>query len=125
MDLMKIFKSDTNGIRRSHVKNLVTIAMADGQVDKEEWSLLVEIAKRLGMSEDEITGIRNNPDGVQFVPPKKYEDRVQQLRDLVSVMTIDSLINLRELELCKKISLRLDILPQMVDEILERNFSKT
>ena len=125
MDLMKIFKSDTNGIRRSHVKNLVTVAMADGQVDKEEWNLLVSIAERLGMSEDEITGIRNNPDSVQFVPPKKYEDRVQQLRDLVSVMTIDSLINLRELELCKKISLRLDILPQMVDEILERNFSRT
>lgn len=125
MDLMKIFKSDTDGIRRSHVKNLVTVAMADGQVDKEEWSLLVAIAKRLGMSEEEITGIRNNPDVVQFVPPKKYEDRVQQLRDLVSVMTIDSLINLRELELCKKISLRLDILPQMVDEILERNFSRT
>jgi uncharacterized tellurite resistance protein B-like protein len=125
MDLMKIFKSDKDGIRRSHVKNLVTVAMADGQVDKEEWSLLVGIATHLGMSESEITGIRNNPEAVSFVPPKKYEERVQQLRDLVSIMTIDSMINLRELDLCRKISLRLDILPQMVDEILEHNFSRS
>jgi prepilin-type processing-associated H-X9-DG protein len=125
MDLMKIFKSDKDGIRRSHVKNLVTVAMADGHVGTDEWELLIGIAQRLGMSEAEITEIRNNPEGVNFVPPKKYEERVQQLRDLVSVMTSDSLINLRELELCRKISLRLDILPQMVDEILEHNFSRS
>jgi hypothetical protein len=33
-------------------------------------------------------------------------------------MTIDGHINQRELELCKKISLKLDILPRMVDDIV-------
>jgi hypothetical protein len=119
MDLLKIFKSDKEGIRRSHVKNLVTVAMADGRLDIEEWKLLMMIAKRLGMDEEEIKFIRSNPDQVTFVPPKKYEEKVQQIRDLVAVMTIDSIINQRELDLCKKISLKLDILPQMVDEIIE------
>jgi hypothetical protein len=119
MDLLKIFKSDKEGIRRSHVKNLVTVAMADGRLDIDEWKLLMMIAKRLGMNEEEIKFIRSNPDQVTFVPPKKYEEKVQQIRDLVAVMTIDSIINQRELDLCKKISLKLDILPQMVDEIIE------
>jgi hypothetical protein len=123
MDLLKIFKSDREGIRRSHVKNLVTVAMADGRLDDDEWKLLKVIAQRLGMDEEEIESIRANPDQVKFVPPKKYEEKVQQIRDLVAVMTIDSIINQRELDLCKKISLRLDILPQMVDEIIETGFS--
>ena len=119
MDILKIFKSDKEGIRRSHVKNLVTVAMADGRLDIDEWKLLMAIAKRLGMSEEEIKFIRSNPDQVTFMPPKKYDEKVQQIRDLVAVMTIDHIINQKELELCKKISLKLDILPQMVDEILE------
>ena len=119
MDILKIFKSDKEGIRRSHVKNLLTVAMADGRLDIDEWKLLMAIAKRLGMSEEEIKFIRSNPDQVTFMPPKKYDEKVQQIRDLVAVMTIDHIINQKELELCKKISLKLDILPQMVDEILE------
>jgi hypothetical protein len=47
---------------------------------------------------------------------------VQQIQDLVSIMTIDGEINAKELELCKKISLKLDILPQMVDKILSDMF---
>lgn len=119
MDILKIFKSDKEGIRRSHVKNLVTVAMADGRLDIDEWKLLMDIAKRLGMSEEEIKFIRSNPDQITFMPPKKYDEKVQQIRDLVAVMTIDHIINQKELDLCKKISLKLDILPQMVDEILE------
>lgn len=119
MDIFSIFKTDHHGIRKSHVKNLVSVAMADGHMDVEEWEFLVSIARVLGMSDAEIEDIRNNPEAVKFVAPRKYEDKVEQIRDLVAVMTIDGVINARELALCRKISLKLDILPQMVDEILD------
>jgi uncharacterized tellurite resistance protein B-like protein len=122
MDLLKIFKTDENGIRRSHVKNLICIAMADGHLDGEEWDLVVSIAKVLGVTSKEIEDIKANPEAVSFVPPKKYEDKVEQIHDLVAIMTIDGEVNSKELDLCKKISLRLDILPQMVDDIIESIF---
>ena len=56
------------------------------------------------------------------MPPRKYEENVEQIHDLVAIMTIDGQINAKELDLCKKISLKLDILPQMVDQILEDVF---
>ena len=59
---------------------------------------------------------------MRFVPPKKYEDKVEQIHDLVAIMTIDGEINARELDLCKKICLKLDILPQAVDQILQNVF---
>lgn len=122
MDLLGIFKTDHDGIRRSHVKNLVTVAMADGQMDSGEWELLVSIARILGLSESEIQEIHNHPESIHFVPPRKFEEKVEQIHDLVAIMTIDGHINHRELELCKKISMKLDILPQMVDEIVENMF---
>lgn len=117
MDLLKIFKTDYAGIRKSHVKNLITVAMADGALENDEWDLLVTIAKALGATDSEIKTIKEHPDRVQFIPPKKYQDKVQQVTDLVAVMTVDGHINPGELELCKKISLKLDILPRMVDDI--------
>jgi uncharacterized tellurite resistance protein B-like protein len=122
MELFNIFKTDQDGIRRSHIKNLISIAMVDGHLDPEEWELLTSIARVLGMSPEEIAHIKNNPDSVQFVAPRKYEEKVEQIHDLVAIMTIDGQINAKELDLCKKISLRLDILPQMVDQILEDVF---
>jgi hypothetical protein len=73
----------------------------------------------LQISEEEIRNIKENPESVRFIPPKKYEDKVQQIQDLVAIMTIDGEINKKELELCKKISLKLDILPQLVDDIID------
>jgi uncharacterized tellurite resistance protein B-like protein len=123
MDLSKIFKSDKDGIRRSHVKNLVMVALADGQLSDDEWELLVSIADRLGIKETETRAIKNNPESVTFMPPKKYEEKVQQIEDLVAIMTIDREINQSEVELCKKIALKLDVLPQIVDSIIEKKFS--
>jgi uncharacterized tellurite resistance protein B-like protein len=122
MDLFGIFRTDHNGIRRSHIKNLISVAMVDGHLDPDEWDLLTSIAKVLGMSDQEIVHIKNHPESVSFVPPKKYEEKVEQIHDLVAIMTIDGEINARELDLCKKISLKLDILPQVVDQILQNVF---
>jgi len=119
MDIFStIFGSDANDVRRSHVKNLVSIALADGLLTDEEWQLLVFIASKLGLSEEEIKVIKNNPESVNFTSPKSYEDRVQQIEDLVAVITIDHDINSNEIDLCKKISLKLDVLPQIVDSII-------
>ena len=121
MDLIRIFITDKEGIRRSHVKNLVTIAMADGRLDQEEWDLLMRIARHLGMEEEEIKNIKNGFEKTDFVPPKKYEDKVQQVRDLVAIMMIDGEINEKELELCKKAAVRLKIPPELVDEMISGN----
>ena len=119
MDLLKIFKTDDTGVRRSHLKDLLSVAMADGHLDEHEWELLKSLAELMEMPESEIASIRENPDSVHFEPPRKYEDKVQQVQDLVALMSIDGDINPSEIDLCKKISVRLDILPQMVDQILE------
>ena len=119
MDILStIFGPDKEGVRRSHVKNLISIALADGHLSEDEWELLVYLASRLGMEEEEINAIRENPESVTFVVPKTHDQRVKQIEDLVLLMSIDHEINPKEVELCKKISLKLDVLPQIVDDII-------
>ncbi|HOX84332.1 MAG TPA: hypothetical protein PLS08_14990, partial [Chryseolinea sp.] len=87
----------------------------------DEWELLLYLGSRLGMNEAEITAIKENPESVRFVMPGTHEERVQQIEDLVLVMSIDRDIDPDEIELCKKIALKLDVLPQLVDSIIQAN----
>ena len=119
MDILKIFKGDKEGARKSHLKNLVCVALADGKIDEQEWQLLSVIARALGITEDEIEKIADSPEKVKFIAPPTYDEKVEQIQDLVAIMTIDGDISPQELSLCKKISLKLDILPQMVDDIIQ------
>lgn len=119
MDILSnIFGPDKDSLRRSHIKNLISIALSDGHLSDDEWELLVYLASRLGMEEEEIKAIKENPDAVTFVMPKTHDQRVQQIEDLVLLMSIDHDINPNEVQLCKKISLKLDVLPQIVDSII-------
>ena len=121
MDIFSnIFKSDRQGVRRSHVKNLISVALADGHLAREEWDMLVHLAEKFGMHEHQIKEIKDNADTVQFVAPDTHEESLLQIEDLFMVMTVDHEISPNEVELIKKIALKLDVLPQMVDDLISR-----
>lgn len=121
MDIFSnIFKSDKEGARRSHVKNLIEVALADGHLATEEWNMMVYLAEKFNISEHQIKEIKDNPDSVKFVVPKTHEESVLQIEDLLMVMTVDHEISTREVELIKKIAIKLNVLPQMVDELISR-----
>lgn len=122
MDLTSIFGKNKTEKRKSHIKNLISVAMADGHLAKEEWGLLMRMAKKLDMGNDEIHNIKNNPDDIKFVPPSKHEEKIQHIHDLVSLMTIDEHIDTKEMVLCRKIALKLDLLPRIVDDILREAY---
>jgi uncharacterized tellurite resistance protein B-like protein len=119
MDIFSnIFKSDREGLRRSHVKNLIEVALADGHLATEEWNMMVYLAEKFNISEHQIKDIKDNPDSVKFVVPKSHEESVLQIEDLLMVMTVDHEINPTEVELIKKIAIKLNVLPQKVDELI-------
>lgn len=120
---MKLFSSNSDR-RKSHIKNLIAVAMADGHLAEEEWALLKRVAKNLNMSSEEIQNIRNNPSEVKFVAPRRYKEKLQQVNDLVSLMMVDGDVDLNELELCKKIALKLDLLPRVVSDLIDNAYNK-
>ena len=119
MSLLSIFESDKDGRRKSHIKNLISVAMVDGHLADEEWALLSRVAHHLGMSSETIQNIKNNPEEIKFIAPKKYEEKLQQVTDLVAVMMVDGDVDQKELELCKKIALKLDLLPRVINDMID------
>lgn len=115
---MSWFESGKTKIRKSHIKNLISLAFSDAEIDKHELDLLVEISSRWGLTPIELGEIWQNPLKIKFMPPKTMEESVQQLLDLIFMMMIDGKIKEREMDFCKIIAPHLGFPPSAIDGIV-------
>jgi uncharacterized tellurite resistance protein B-like protein len=98
-DILSLFKQG-KGTARSHMKNLIEMAAADGNFDLIENDLLKKIAKRNNISESHLKDIHKNPATVEFMLPVDKKEKFTQFYDLVHMMTIDKSIHEEEMKLC-------------------------
>jgi uncharacterized tellurite resistance protein B-like protein len=123
MGLRDLFNGYDKKKRRSHFKNLVAVARADGDVDRSEMDLIIGLAEKFHMSTEEVTRIIRNPEAVALVSPKTPEERIEHLYDLVTVMMVDRQIDEKELFLCKSLGVKLgcgeDAIDALVRDLIE------
>jgi uncharacterized tellurite resistance protein B-like protein len=104
-DILSLFKQG-KGTARSHMKNLIEMAAADGNFDLIEYDLLKRIAKRNNITESQLKSIQNNPASVEFQVPSDKRQRFDQFYDLVHMMSIDNTVHQEEMKLCNLFAVR-------------------
>lgn len=118
MGLFSVFDDHERNKKLSHLKSLVEVAFADGKLETNELQLLESFASKLGLTMEDVQDIKNNPDAYRFNPPSSDKAKILLLYDLVKVMLVDNEIHEKEVEICKSIAVRLNILPRMIDEMI-------
>ncbi|MEM1406959.1 MAG: hypothetical protein AAGG59_09310 [Bacteroidota bacterium] len=107
---------------QSHIKNLVALAMADGQMSLEEEHVLFATAHRMGMSSEELEAIKSDPESIEFKVPESYGDKIEQIYDFLSLISVDGSIDTEEVELCRALALKFDLAPRIIDDLLDKFF---
>lgn len=123
MGLFSVFDNYANERNRSHIKNLIEIALADGNIDEKEQKLLKEIALKFDLTEGDIVEIQNNPEKVKFTPPSSEKRKIEQLNELVKMMMVDKKIELSEVKVCKSLAIKLNLAPKIIDDLIEHNLT--
>lgn len=118
MGLSDLFNSYDKKKRRSHFKNLFSVARADGEVDRTEMDLVIGLAEKFHMSTHEVTNIIRNPDAVPLITPKTSEERMEHLYHLITVMMVDGRIDEKELFLCKSLGVKLGCSEETIDSLV-------
>ena len=98
-EILSLFRQG-KGTSKSHMKNLIEMAAVDGNFDDVEYDLLKSIAKRNGISENQLKEIRKNPSGIQFEVPTDKKEKFHQFYDLVNMMVVDNTVHMDEQKLC-------------------------
>ena len=102
MSIADLFETGERKQHKSHFKNLVMIAKADGNISEEETLLLGKIAKYIGLSEDQANDILKNPEQYSDYPSASKEERYSRLIYLVEMVNADSVFETSELSVLSK-----------------------
>lgn len=118
MSVKDLFNHGDKAKRMSHVRNLIALAGADGHVSDDELLYISRVAGESGMTEKELKQILGNPEKIKFVVPKKDDEKIAQLYDLVLLMMTDGELDGNEVAFCRLMAMRLGLSPLAVDVIV-------
>ncbi len=117
-EILNLFRQGKTGAK-SHMKNLIEMAAADGRFDGVEYDLLKAIAKRNGISDSQLKFIQANSEDVLFEVPQDAGEKFHQLYDLVHMMTIDNEIHQEEVKLCNLFAIKFGYPKEKADGLIE------
>ncbi len=118
--LSSLFDSRDTKKRKSHIKNLLSVASSDGNISEDEVDFLIKVAKRLYMPLDELRSVLREPEYVSNYPPESDRERIDQIHDLVCMMMIDGSIDDEEITTCKTFARNLGFKTQIIDYMVHK-----
>jgi uncharacterized tellurite resistance protein B-like protein len=118
IEMLDLFRQGKTNAK-SHMKNLVEMATADGVFVDEEEMLLKAIAAKNGVSAQRMKEIRSNPDAFAFQLPATPDERFSQLYDLVHMMIVDKEIHPDELYLIELFAIKFGYRRTAIDGVIK------
>lgn len=119
MSFLGIFFNSAKKKGKSHLKNLLSVAMADGKLEDSEYQFLLKIAARYQITSNEVDKLKNEIQSKGSFYYERSSTRFEQIYDLVKMMMIDNHINPQELKICKRFSEKMGYHVTIVDELIE------
>ena len=104
MEIEELYESGERKVDRSHFRNLVMIAKADGPMGAEEKKLLDKIGAHIGLSPEQIQGIVKNPKQFSSNTPYSREERFEQMINLIQMAQIDGSISEKEMTVLEHVA---------------------
>ncbi|MBU6301987.1 MAG: TerB family tellurite resistance protein [Verrucomicrobia bacterium] len=113
------FESRETKERRSQFKNMISLALIDGEFDDAEREFLQNRGLQLGLSAADVKAVLEHPERVEFVVPKDPEHRIHHLYDLVFMMIVDGELRREEMDFVQTLAVGLGFRPSSVDQVLQ------
>ena len=123
MSFSELFDSEFKSRNKSHFSAIVRVAIADGDLSKEEKEFLDKLAVRLEISAAEYEEILENPSKHPINPPYLHSQRLERLYDLARMVYADHVLGPKQKEVVAKFALALGFTPGNVSFIVDKALS--
>lgn len=104
MSIELLFESGERKQDRSHFRNMVMIAKADGVITVEESDLLHKMGQKISLSKEQVEEIISKPEKLAINPPSDREERFEQMVELIKMVNIDGRIDVTEMKVLEKVA---------------------
>jgi len=86
-----------------HFANVVRIAKSDDQITAEENEMLVLLAKKYNISDEQFKEIVKDPDSIPTISQLELDERIEKLYELMHMVEADREIEKVEVETLRKL----------------------
>lgn len=111
-----LFSSEARKNRKSHISNMIAVALADGHIDPNEVTFIQAIANRYGLTDAEFKELVSGKQ-VPFHKPASTEEQFSQLWEMFMLMIVDNERHPREIAILKDVAAKFGISPAIVDDM--------
>jgi hypothetical protein len=105
-------------LKKSHIKNLFSVALADGIMANVEFDYILEVADNMYVERAVVQNIYSNLNDVPFIVPLHEKQRLDQMFDLIQIALIDGDLDPREILTCKSIFIQFGYKPVIFEILL-------
>ena len=123
MSFSDLFDSEFKSRNKGHFSSIVRVAIADGDLSKEEKDFLDKLAVRLEISAAEYAEILENPLKYPINPPYLHAQRLERLFDLSRMVYADHILGPKQKEILTRFALALGFTPGNVHYIVDKALS--
>jgi uncharacterized tellurite resistance protein B-like protein len=89
--------------KKSHLSNLIALAMADGQIHEHELKLIYRIGEKYKLKEKQIQKLLDSPNRSEIYIPESHEHKMEQLYDLIRMVYADGVVEELEVTFCENV----------------------
>jgi uncharacterized membrane protein YebE (DUF533 family) len=100
MFMLTLFETKKTKVQKSHLKNLIALAKADGIISESELEYLYLIGEKNGLKEQEVTSLINDSKNTDIVVASNDAQRFDHIFELVQMMLSDGVIEDNEMDFC-------------------------
>ena len=120
MSISDLFDSEFKSRNKGHFSAIVRVAIADGDMSREEKEFLDKLAVRLEISASEYEEILENPLKYPINPPYLHSQRLERLYDLSRMVYADHVLGPRQKDILTRYALYLGFTPVNVTYIVDK-----
>ena len=108
-----------NATNKQHFKNLLSIAFADGILDKSELEFLFKKSDKFFITAEDINGLIENSMYIKPIEVNDAKERAEKMLDLIQMMLVDGESTDFEHRLCMSFGVNLGYSPEKMDELID------
>ena len=101
MSILDQFDHQNKKQDKEHFHQLISVAMADGEIQDTEMQMLHRFGRKMGFTDPEIDNLIESTKKAVFNPPYELAKRFEQLYEIVKLILADGVITDNEMQLAK------------------------
>ncbi|MEM1407591.1 MAG: hypothetical protein AAGG59_12505 [Bacteroidota bacterium] len=121
--MIGFFEHQYLSFKKNHVRNLIALAKADGNLHSSEEEMLYKIGAKYGLKDRQIATLIQSDKEVKIKVPQGHDQKMDQLYDLVIMVYADGVVEDREVTFCEELMEQFGFKKEIVLWLID-NFDK-